>query len=73
MILCVANKVIQGKQCTGVWYVEDNEKMKEYFGDLKICQGKKNYFWNWYFLRDEGKIEIKIKDQLMEETGMFCE
>ena len=50
---CVANKVINIKQCTIVWYVEDNkvlhedpnvvgeviELMKTHFGDLTITRG----------------------------------
>eukprot|EP00957_Ditylum_brightwellii_P175367 13349672-Ditylum_brightwellii.AAC.1 len=51
---CVANKMIDGHQCTLVWYVYDNkvshkstkvvdeilEMMKGYFGKLAITRGK---------------------------------
>jgi hypothetical protein len=47
---CVANKVIDGKQCTVLWYVDDNkishvdpdvvtsiiEKIEEKFGKMRV-------------------------------------
>ena len=63
--LCVANKNIEGKQCTIAWYVDDNkishvnanvvtnilEKMREHFGDIKIYRGNSHFFSrNWYFV-----------------------
>ena len=55
---CVANKIINGKQCTIVWYVDDNkishedpnvvteviELMKSHFGDLTVTRGNKYRF-----------------------------
>jgi hypothetical protein len=55
---CVANKIIKGKQCTLVWYVDDNkvshedpqvvtqilEIIKSYFGKLTITRGKSQQF-----------------------------
>ena len=55
---CVAKKVINGEQCTIVWYVDDNkvshkdpkvvdeviELMKVYFGDLTVSRGNKHRF-----------------------------
>ena len=55
---CVANKMINGKQCTIVWYVDDNkishedpnlvteviELMKTHFGDLTVTRGNKHRF-----------------------------
>ena len=56
--LCVAKKIIEGKQCTTAWCVDDNkishtyanvvtnilEKMKEHFGDIKIYRGNSHVF-----------------------------
>ena len=55
---CVANKEINGKQCTILWYIDDDkvshadpsvitdiiELMESYFGDLTITRGKKHRF-----------------------------
>ena len=55
---CVASKMINGKQCSIVWYVDDNKVshedlevvtqviylMKGHFGDLKITRGNKDRF-----------------------------
>jgi hypothetical protein len=56
---CVANAMIDGKQCTVLWYVDDNklshmnegvlteviEKIKVYFGELVVSRGRKHTFW----------------------------
>ena len=56
---CVANKVINGKQCTLTWYVDDNKLLYEdpavvtdilnvlkgYFSDLVIIRGYEHVFW----------------------------
>ena len=50
------------------------EKMKEYFGDLKIYQGKKHVIFGiGILLGDDDKIEIKMKNQMMEVIGIFGE
>ena len=55
---CVANKMINGKQCTIEWYVDDNnfshvdpnivteilEEIKKHFGKLVISRGGENNF-----------------------------
>ena len=55
---CVANKMINGKQCTIVWYVDDNKishedpkvvnqvlkKMKKYFVNITVTRVKKHKF-----------------------------
>ena len=54
----MTNKEINGKQCTIVWYVDENKVshvdpevvskvinlMKKYFGDLLVARGKENRF-----------------------------
>ena len=86
--LCVANKVIDGKQCTIVWYVDDNkishtdenvltnilEKMKGHFGDIKIYRGNSHVFLGiGIVLRDDVKFEVEMKDKLLEAIEMFGE
>ena len=55
---CVANKIINGKQCTMTWYVDDNklshkdpavvtevlEEISKHIGNLTITRGKKHTF-----------------------------
>ena len=86
--LCVANKIIDGKQCTIAWYVDDNkishvdtnvvtnilEKMREHFGDIKIYRGNSHIFLGiGIVLRDDRKFEVEMKDQLLEAVEMFGE
>ena len=85
---CVANKVINGKQCTIVWYIDDNkvshvdknvvteviELMKRHFGDLVVTRGKKHNFLGMDISITEDKnIEIGMKDQLNEAVASFEE
>ncbi len=55
---CVANKTIDGKQCTVAWFVDDNkishvddkvvsnviEKIEERFGKMTVTRGKEHVF-----------------------------
>ena len=83
---CVANKEIDGKQCTIVWYVDDNKvshvdplvvtdvinTMKSHFGELTVTRGKKHRFLGMNITINEDKnIEIEMKDQLQEAVDMF--
>jgi Reverse transcriptase (RNA-dependent DNA polymerase) len=57
--LCVANKIIKGKQCTIVWYVDDNEishedpnvvtkvisEIEKQFGKMTVKRGHEHVFW----------------------------
>ena len=86
--LCVANKQISGKQCTIVWYVDNNkvshvdaqvvtnilDMIKQHFGDITIYQGNKHIFLGIGIeITNEGKIEIEMKDQLLQAIEMFGE
>jgi hypothetical protein len=58
---CVANKIIDGKQCTMAWYVNDNkishtndyvvtniiETIEGRFGKMTVTKGKTMYSWEW--------------------------
>ena len=71
--LCVDNKIINGKQCTIVWYVDDNKISREdpavvdsiiqelttHFGELSITRGIEYTFLGMNIkIRDDKKIEI---------------
>ena len=83
---CVANKIINGKQCTIVWYVDDNkishedpkvvteiiDLMKKHFGDLTVTRGNKHRFLGMNLtINKKNSIEIEMKDQLQETIDMF--
>ena len=85
---CVANKVINGKQCTLTWYVDDNKlshvepsvvdsvlnMIKVHFGEITITRGKSHDFLGMSIvLRDDKKIEIDMADQLREAIEAFGE
>ena len=83
---CVANKVINGEQCTIVWYVDDNkvshkdpkvvdeviELMKVHFGELTTSRGKKHRFLGMNItINDDKTIEVEMKEQLESVIDMF--
>ncbi len=83
---CVANKMIDGKQCTILWYVDDNkvshmdpkvntdiiDKISEHFGDLTIVRGKVHDFLGMRItLNDDKTFTIEMKDQIQEAISMF--
>lgn len=85
---CVANKIINGKQCTMTWYVDDNklshkdpavvtevlEEISKHFGNLTITRGKKHTFLGMNItMRKDKKFEIEMKDQLLETIQSFGE
>jgi len=85
---CVANKMIEGKQCTISWYVDDNKiyhmspavvtKIIEYieskFGKLTVTRGKEHVFLgiNIKFLEDRN-MELLMKDYLKEAIDEFLD
>ena len=83
---CIANKIINDKQCTIVWYIGNNkvsykdlevvteviDLMKKYFGDLTVKRGNKNRFFGMNIITyPKQNIEIKMKDQLEKAMNMF--
>ena len=79
--LCVANKIINGKQCTIFWYVDDNnishedpavvdtiiKELTTHFGELSITRGKEHTFLGMDIkIRDDKKIEIDMIEQIKE-------
>ena len=86
--MCVANKTINGKQCTLTWYVDDNKvshvdqtvvdevigKIEERFPGLTVTRGNKQTFIGikMRFLKDK-KVAISMKSYLLEVIEDFGE
>ena len=86
---CVANKMINGKQCTIVWYVDDNkishedptvvteilEAIKGHFGDLVISRGNEHEFLGMKITINTNTkdITIDMRGQIQEAFDMFGE
>jgi hypothetical protein len=79
--LCVANKMIDGKQCTIAWYVDDLKishmkksvvleilkVIESKFGTLKVTHGKsRTYLGMDTKFKDNGTVEIQMKDYIKE-------
>ena len=85
---CIANKMIDGHQCTIAWYVDDNMishkdqkvveeivgKIEESFPGLTITRGKVHTFIGMRMtFRDDRKLEVDLKDYLNEAIQEFKE
>ena len=85
---CVANKVINGKQCTIGWYVDDNiighvedevvdeviEKIESKFPGLVVQKGRKLDFLGMEnFFREDGKVALGTVQFLMAMVKEFEE
>ena len=86
--LCVANKMINGSQCTIGFYVDDNKishkdptvvkqvikSIEKHFGKMSVDDGK---FFNFLGMNitmaNNKKIEIEMKDQIQESITWFGE
>jgi hypothetical protein len=85
---CVANMIIDGSQCTILWYVDDNklshmsenvvtsviDHIKKHFGDLVISRGKEHKFLGMNItFNDNGSLEIEMKKYIEEAIESFGE
>ena len=85
---CVANKNVNGKQCTVVWYVYDNKAshvdsividdllgiIKTCFVEIKITRGNKHAFLGINLqITEDKKIDIEMEYQLIEAIDIFGE
>ena len=85
---CVANRVINSKQCTIVFYVDDNKIshvdasvnsdvlniLKGRFGDLTITRGKQHKFLGMGMtFNDNGTVKIEMKKLLSDTIKMVDE
>lgn len=84
----IANKVIDGHKCTIAWYVDDNmishkdekvvedivQKIENKFPGLTITRGNIHTFIGMKLtFRDDGKLEVDLKDYLLEAIEEFKE
>ena len=86
--LCVANKLIDGKQCTIVWYVDDCKishvdskvvdsiisQLEDKYGKMTITRGSKHVYigMELEFLSN-GRVKVLMKDHLEECFEIFGE
>jgi hypothetical protein len=85
---CVANKVIDGKQCTIVWHVDDTkishednkavshviQKIEARFGEMAVTRGKEHVFLGMNItFHNDGTASIVMKDYIKEAIAHFGE
>ena len=86
---CVANKTINGKQCTIAWYVDDNKlshadpevvsevlrEIKTHFGDLVVSRGDKHDLLGMTIEIDRvnKNVIIDMREQIQEAFDSFGE
>ena len=84
--LWVSNKIIDGKKCTIVWYVDENklphvdpnvvtnilEKIKEHFGDLVINRGDTHDLLGVTIkIGNDNKVDLVMKNQIEDKVIQF--
>lgn len=85
---CVANKVINGKQCTICWYVDDTKishadpkvvddiigNIEKIFGKITVTRGKNHNFVGMDLeFTNDGKVKILMKEYIEECMVAFGE
>lgn len=85
---CVANKQIDGNQCTIIWYVDDNKvshkdprvvtkiinELQEYFGNFKITRGKEHELLGMKVkINTNGTVTFFMKNQIKKILEDFSE
>jgi hypothetical protein len=85
---CVANKTINGKQCTIVWYVDDNKishvdydvvtdiinKIEKRFGKMTVTRGKEHVFLGMHIVYlVNGTARIRMREYIKEAIVDFGE
>ena len=82
---CVANKVINGKQCTIAWYLDDMkishadsevvtdiiEQIKQRFGKMTVARGDEHVFLGMHikYVKRNGTAEIMMRTYLEESIA----
>ena len=85
---CIANQIINGKQCTITWYVDDNKishmdeevmmniikKARKRLGRFKMTKGREHKFLGMEVIfTEDGKVKVRTKDQILETLQMLGE
>jgi len=82
---CVANKMINGKQCTVAWYVDDNKishedpevvtdvinKIEERFGKMTVTRGKEHIFLGMNITFENKHVIIDMKSYCEEAIESY--
>ena len=85
--MCVANKEINGHQCTIAWYVDDNKVshkdpllvtnifnlVESKFGKLTVIKGNRHEYLGMDIKLGNKRFEISMKQQILEAIKMFGE
>ena len=85
--MCIANKVIDGHQCTVAWYVDDNKvshrdpnvvtsilnMIESKFGKLTVTRGKVHDYLGMKMVLKDKFFEISMKKQIEEAIEIFGE
>jgi hypothetical protein len=85
---CVANKTIDGSQCTILWYVDDTKishvkasvttavilAIEQKFGKMTVTRGKEHVFLGMQIaIKDDGTVQVKMGDYVREAITDFGE
>ena len=85
--MCIANKTIDGKQCTVAWYVDDNkishdnpsvvtgilDMIEKNFGKLTVTRGKEHEYLGMKIVLKDKHFEISMRKQIEEAIEAFGE
>jgi len=85
---CVVNKTINDKQCSVVWYMDDNkilhvdpqivsqivDAIEQHFGKMTMVRGKKHIFLGMEIdFNDDGTVKIGMKSYIEDAIKCFAE
>jgi hypothetical protein len=85
---CVANKIVNGKQCTIAWYVDNNkishvddkvvthviEKIEGRFGKMTVTRGMEHVFLGMKLgFHDNGTVSVDMREHIKEAIEDFGE
>jgi hypothetical protein len=85
--MCVVNLTIEGKQCTILWYVNDNkishgdekvvtriiEAIEDSFGKMVVTRGDSHVFLGMEIMfPGDGTVKTQMRDHLQENIEAFC-
>jgi len=85
--MCVANAIIDGKQCTICWYVDDNkishvnpkvvddviEQIEKKFGKMSQTRGEDHDFLGMNITFKRGKVKVGMKKHILKAIDTFSE
>ena len=85
--MCVANAIIEGKQCTICWYVDDNkishvnskvvddviEKIEKKFGKMSQTRGEDHDFLGMNITFKHKKVKVGMKKHILKAINTFSE